>query len=86
MQTKFEIEFETKDMKELRENEEGTGDIITEEVEKELHKQFEVIINKLFDEEEIEEQLLEDSDVQVDGFEHLEDYGNVHIKIKKKSK
>ena len=82
MKTKFEIEFETKDMKEVRENEDGTGDIITREVERDLHEQFGVVIKRLFDEGEIEEQLLDDSDIQVEGFEHLEDYGNVQMNVK----
>lgn len=91
MKTKFEIEIETKDMKEVKENEDGTGADVTKECEEELHKAIKETIQELFKKEDYNKEFLdgvedrlfdEHSEILVEGFESLDDYGNVSIKVK----
>lgn len=84
MKTIIEVTFETGKMNEVRENEDGTGDIVTDDIESELHDRFKSVMKDMSEKPEwFEEVLLDDCNVSVEGFENLDDYGKVKIKISK---
>lgn len=89
MKSKFVIEVETKNMNEVRENEDGTGEIVTKDIEKELHSEIrDRIKDGLEDSGEriygvIEEDVMEFGNVVVEGFESFCDFGDIKFKVKK---
>lgn len=93
MKTKIEIEFETSNMNEVREDVDGgafTGPVMTDSVEKELHKAFKSWLLRTGWLRDTFEEDLRDCNVGegadetvylVEDFDILEDYGTVSIKV-----
>jgi hypothetical protein len=84
MKSEIKIVFETKDMNPLYENEDGTGERVEDNAERELHSAVvQELISVLGDHlknsdseviTEIEENVLNDYDCSIEGYDSLTDY------------
>ena len=87
MKTKIIVEIETKNMKEFREHENGEGKVMTDEVEKCLHRAIKTYFKVLetgkgVGHDNLEEDILRDSDeLQIEGVEQFSDFGDIEIKV-----
>ena len=87
MKTKIIVEIETKNMKEFREHENGEGKVMTDEVEKCLHRAIKTYFKGLetgkgVGHDNLEEDILSDSDeLQIEGVEQFSDFGDIEIKV-----
>jgi len=81
MKTKFEVVFETKDMKTFTENEDGTGENLTSDIERALHERLTEVLDDYIISGRFEEEVMEDTgEAGVEGVECFDDYGSVTIK------
>jgi len=85
MKTKITVELETSNMNEVKEIDdvalEYTGDNMSSYIEEKLHKAFVNALKTAFENDYMEELILEDEEVIVEGFEYMYDYGDVIIKV-----
>ena len=81
MKTKLIIEFETKDMNEIKDSIEEGAEIVTDIIEYELHESFKKYLKDIVnnDNEDFETYMVEYASVE--GFESLKDFGNIQIRI-----
>lgn len=90
MKTSFIVTLETSDMKTLYEGEDGWMKVcvnrhvptVTDDVECEMHSLFEDLLKNHL-EEYFRDKVLDDSVTAVEGFEDLDDYGNVRITVER---
>lgn len=90
MKTTMMVEFETKKMRDvIPEEYMASGkkcpkeELMTAEIEDNLHSAFDDFLRSEKLREAFESAIEENCDVSVEGFESLDDYGTVTIKVKK---
>jgi len=85
MKTTITVELETSNMNEVTEindiNVKEKGDNISSYIEELMHKAFKHAMKTAFKNDYMEELILEEDQMEVDGFEYLYDYGDVIIKV-----
>jgi len=79
MKTTITVEFETKNIEGIKEEESGTD--VSKDIEESLHKAFVDAVKESIKNEYVEELMFDDIDISVEDYEYLYDYGDVLIII-----